>query len=389
MTIQDFTTKTVPFRFAGTEMKFHLSQALFSSFEVDKGSQLLLKTLAQQWTPPPAEGRIADLGCGVGILGIALGKKWPQLRVEAVDRDALACGFSRLNGDLNGVPLAVRCELGLENPEGDLDLVVSNLPAKAGTPVLTHFLHQMAWRLKEGGRIAVVIVEPLAAWLKTTVEELGGTVHYQEDTPQYRVLHFTLPKKTPALDLDPYLRTEARIKKSGVLYSLHTVYGLPNFDNLDFELELGLGVLKKWEEINGDTLFWNPGQGHLPMVLARKLRKHRVLLAGRDVLALRITQRNLSSAVPLGLETIPASHWSDLNCTGFHQVVVQWEKTPQVKEEESFWTTLNRITGPGARVLILARSHDIQDLIKCKKGWPIIDSPKHRGFRALLLEKAP
>lgn len=386
MTTHDFITKTVPFRFAGTDLKFHLSQALFSSFEVDRGSQLLLKTLAQNWSPPD-QGRVADLGCGVGVLGIALKKKWPQLEVEAVDRDALACEFTRMNGVLNQAPVEVRPQLGLESPRGTFDLIVSNLPAKAGGPVLTHFLRQMSRCLSPGGRIAVVIVTPLAEWLTTTVQDLGGTILLTEENPQYRVLHFTLPPLEVSLDLDPYLRTTAKIKRPGYFFSLDTVYGLPNFDNLDYEGELGLALLKKWEPDPGAILFWNPGQGHLCVGLGKKLKHHQVVLAGRDQLSLRIAGKNLSAVAPMNITLEPCPHWDALEGGGFHQVVVQWENTPLIKEEFSFWDTLNRLTLPGARVLILSTSHEIQELIKTKRGWPISDSPKNRGFRGLLVEK--
>ena len=387
MSIEKFITKTVPFRFAGTDMKLNLSQGLFSGFEVDKGSQLLLKSLAQKWTPPD-HGRVADLGCGVGTLGLAIKNKWPTLSIEAVDRDALATAFTKINAKLNKLEITCRTELGMENPEGDFDLVVSNLPAKAGTTVLTHFLGQMAARLKPEGRMAVVIVTPLAQWLSDKILELGGTILHEEETHNHKVFHFTLGKQILGVDLDPYLRTQSRVKKSGIFFDLQTVYGLPNFDTLDYELELGLGLLKKWESVSGSTLFWNPGQGHLPLVLGKKLKHHKVILAGRDFLSLRITRSNLSACAPMDIDINPTPCWSELRERGVQQAVILWEKTPQVKEEEIFWETLGTIMAPASRVLIISKSHDIQDLIKTKRGWPIVESPKHKGMRALMVERS-
>ena len=46
--VERYKNRTIPFRFDGAELSFHLSLALFSSYDVDAGTKLLLKTLAQR-----------------------------------------------------------------------------------------------------------------------------------------------------------------------------------------------------------------------------------------------------------------------------------------------------------------------------------------------------
>ena len=70
--------KIVPFRFMGEDLRLALSHALFSSFDVDAGSKLLLKTLAQR-VDLGTVGSVLDVGCGVGVLGLSLKKKKPDI----------------------------------------------------------------------------------------------------------------------------------------------------------------------------------------------------------------------------------------------------------------------------------------------------------------------
>ena len=57
----------------GERLFFDLSHALFSSFKIDDGSRLLMKTLAKQVNLAEVNSLI-DVGCGVGTLGLALKK---------------------------------------------------------------------------------------------------------------------------------------------------------------------------------------------------------------------------------------------------------------------------------------------------------------------------
>ena len=104
--------------------------------------------MAQQLAADAAErGRlrsILDLGCGTGVLGLALAKHYAA-ELTARDRDALALTVTAHNAAGNGVTCTTRGGLDTGNLDGTREpgpfqLVVTNLPAKAGAPVLAHMM---------------------------------------------------------------------------------------------------------------------------------------------------------------------------------------------------------------------------------------------------------
>ena len=81
-----YVHKIVPFRFRGQDMTFELSHALFSSFDVDAGSRLLLK-LVGKYVRPETVSSIVDIGSGVGVLGIACARGFPGATLSMRDRE--------------------------------------------------------------------------------------------------------------------------------------------------------------------------------------------------------------------------------------------------------------------------------------------------------------
>jgi 16S rRNA G1207 methylase RsmC len=147
---ESYVNKTTRLKFQGLDLEFLLSHALFSSFEVDAGTKLLLKTLAQR-VDLDSVRTVLDEGTGTGVIGVAIGARYPEANVLCRDRDALALAFTEANWRLAtgsdpkadaGPNLRFRTEgglLGLGLEDRNFDLVASNVPAKAGNPVLERF----------------------------------------------------------------------------------------------------------------------------------------------------------------------------------------------------------------------------------------------------------
>jgi SAM-dependent methyltransferase len=185
---------------------FALSLGLFSSAGVDAGTRLLLTILSDELDalPPEKAGcsaspegagfwqgqnvprRILDAGCGAGIIGVCAaralaeqdGGPAPALHVRAQDRDALAALFTAYNARRNGVAsgaFSAHTEPLLAGPpESRWDLILSNIPAKAGRPVLEDFVPRSLGLLAPGGRVLLVAVNTLAAFFRALIAGAGG-----------------------------------------------------------------------------------------------------------------------------------------------------------------------------------------------------------------------
>lgn len=153
----------------GERLEFEVAHTLFASHQVDNGTKLLLRCLETEKPP----GRILDLGCGYGALGIALARRFPEARVVMADSNLLAVRYARRNAALNNVANAeVVGSVAIEDvPAGEYDLIVANVPAKIGDEAIeAEFVRGPRERLAAGGTYWFVAVSGLNHLLK----RIGG-----------------------------------------------------------------------------------------------------------------------------------------------------------------------------------------------------------------------
>jgi 16S rRNA (guanine1207-N2)-methyltransferase len=148
-----YFSKTVEVRWAKKRVKIDLATDVFSSHQIDVGSRFLLR---QMETADVRYGRVLDVGCGVGVLGLGLRAMGRAARVMGFDRDAAAVAFANHNAEQNGIDGA-RFDVGLAyEPDAvgaePFDAVVSNVPAKAGDGVHRLMLLGAGRLLTDGGR---------------------------------------------------------------------------------------------------------------------------------------------------------------------------------------------------------------------------------------------
>jgi 16S rRNA G1207 methylase RsmC len=155
----------------GHQFVFHTTWGLFSPRSVDNGSYLLIKHLEIE------DGQqTLDLGCGYGVIGLAIAKACPAGIVHLVDKDIVAVEFARKNAEINRI---TNCEIYLSNgfsAVGDqrFDTILANLPAQVGKELLYIFLSDAKRHLKPGGQIAVVTISGLREFIKRNILEVFG-----------------------------------------------------------------------------------------------------------------------------------------------------------------------------------------------------------------------
>jgi 16S rRNA (guanine1207-N2)-methyltransferase len=143
-------------RMYGRDFQFITDRGVFSRQHIDTGSEFLLETVISTMKKPI--GRLLDLGCGYGPVGIILKRLFPPLDVVLCDINERALELARQNARLNQVQyLQIVRSDGLQAVEGCFDLVLTNPPIRAGKSVVYRFFSEAAERLQPGGQLFVVI----------------------------------------------------------------------------------------------------------------------------------------------------------------------------------------------------------------------------------------
>jgi hypothetical protein len=288
--------KTVPLRFRGADLSLDLSHALFSSFGIDAGTKLLFKAIGRDEKLARAK-RILDAGSGVGVIGLGVAAAFPDARIVARDRDLLAVAFSERNRRRNRIS-NVSIEQGLMGTGrsgGPWDYILSNIPAKAGAPVIAAFIGEAAASLSPGGRLGIVIVKPLVDELRGYLEVAGFSIVSEERGSMHRVFvaetgqakESSLPRTVgaesagavsdpsaaPRYDLTAYRRRRGEFKLYGRSYQATGYWGLPDFDTIAYPHVIAAELLSRFasDKKEAEVLVLDPGIGHAVLWLALTL----------------------------------------------------------------------------------------------------------------------
>ena len=134
------------------DLRFTTDSGVFSKDKVDYGTNVLLRSL------PPIDGKILDLGCGYGPIGITLARLNPRAEITMIDINQRAVDLAKVNIEQNGVKNArVLQSNGFENLEGTFNAIISNPPIRTGKKVIYSLFEESIQYLENGGSIYLVI----------------------------------------------------------------------------------------------------------------------------------------------------------------------------------------------------------------------------------------
>jgi 16S rRNA G1207 methylase RsmC len=385
-----YVNKTVPFKFKGAEMSFDLSHALFSSFDIDQGSRLLLKVVAKN-VEAGSVASIVDIGSGVGVLGVASARGYPGASLVLRDRDALAAAFSERNARRNKVvPQAVETALFLDGIEGRrFDLVLCNVPAKAGPPVLDRFLRDVPGIVSERGYGAVVVVAPIAEAALQSLGASGAELVHVERGPGHTAALFRRGSAAEVLPGDSWAvleRAEQGLRAGKTAYRVKGYWGLPEFDTASYASELAMDLCEN--AMAGAMVrraaVVNPGVGRAACYVQARARMAVVDLCGRDALALAAARRNLDLAAGPRPEADPPAAFafsSALPDASYDLIVEFPDITPRVDTTDESWAAAARALKRGGAFVASMPSTAMDRFERRRpKGFTRLAERKKKGF---------
>jgi SAM-dependent methyltransferase len=418
--------------------------------DIDTGSRLLLKVFSSALDDDLKKGvlpcSVLDAGCGIGVLGIcaagavrdiaaALGKE-PPLAVVFRDRDELARVFTEYNAIRNGIPrelfTAFTGPLLTGPQEQNWDLILTNIPAKAGAPVLEDFVRRSAAALNPGGEVFMVAVNSLAGFFRSLIAEAASPVH-EEKASEHTVFVYRPPQtggasgnrggweKGRCLDADfpetrPfYVRNSSGYEMEDIRYRLDTVYGAPDFDTPSGAVQAAAKLAVKLDlktKLAPDTpalLIYEPDQGHFAAWLAcylgapssgdaGKTAACKWVLSGRNILSVGAARRTLDPENRLPVSLVPAADLSidreritAAACPGGHGAAGVFrfiaafpETVPGTNRRDAFWEGLAALAAPGGIVIAGFSSAEAERFDRLKPGcFTRLGDVKRKGFRAL------
>ena len=133
-------------------LTFETDAGVFSRGNMDKGSCVLLDAL-KAYT---LSGRLLDLGCGWGGIGITLLARHPELCVVFCDVNSRAVELTRANLLCNGMKADTYVSDGFSQVPGSFDWIILNPPIRAGKEVVYRIIDEARGRLVNTGTLAIV-----------------------------------------------------------------------------------------------------------------------------------------------------------------------------------------------------------------------------------------
>ena len=168
--------KEIEFSLYGQNYAYYTDNGVFSKSQIDQGSYILLKVIL----PLQLSGRILDLGCGYGPIGLTIAQNSKEARVDLADINSRALALASKSGErlnLNDRVTFLHSDI-FEKIEGPYDSIVVNPPIRAGKVVTYRMYEESKQYLIDGGSLYVVIrrkqgAESALKYIETVFENVS------------------------------------------------------------------------------------------------------------------------------------------------------------------------------------------------------------------------
>ena len=185
-----FARETFTCEVWGHELELTSGAGVFSKGHLDHATGVLFRE-----TEPPAQGQFLDLGCGYGVIGLAMAKAVPMANVTAVDVNERALLLANENARALGVAgRFVACRPDQVPSDATFDEIWSNPPIRIGKEALHELLLTWLPRLRPDGRAVMVVGKFLGAdSLQRWLDQQGWPTTRLASAKGFRVLETRRP----------------------------------------------------------------------------------------------------------------------------------------------------------------------------------------------------
>ncbi|GGP19288.1 16S rRNA methyltransferase [Thermocladium modestius] len=174
----------------GVSLELITAPGVFSPSGLDRGSLALAESMEV-----PSQGKVLDLGCGYGFLGVLAALLSPKSTVTMIDSNKLAVKLASINAKLNGATNAVARQGDvLQGMDESFDLIVTNPPYSAGSRVVERFIVESAVHLSNAGSLQLVVPSKMKRGIQRLLEDAYGSVEEIGGTGSYKVYKAMHPK---------------------------------------------------------------------------------------------------------------------------------------------------------------------------------------------------
>ena len=128
--------RLIKFIFNDKEFSMYSDNGVFSKDKFDFGTRMLLENIDIH----NICGKVLDLGCGTGVVGIILGTFNKNISIDMVDVNERAIELAKENVKLNNLNNNIFISDVYSNINDKYDYIITNPPIRAGKEVIRRFL---------------------------------------------------------------------------------------------------------------------------------------------------------------------------------------------------------------------------------------------------------
>jgi len=145
--------RLINFSFNNRNFSMYTDNGVFSKDKFDYGTRVLLENIDIN----NLCGKVLDLGCGTGVVGVILGTFNKNISIDMVDVNVRAIELARKNIILNNTDNNIFVSDVYSNVNDKYDYIITNPPIRAGKEVVRKFLLDGRDYLNDNGTLYFVM----------------------------------------------------------------------------------------------------------------------------------------------------------------------------------------------------------------------------------------